>query len=304
MNTPDSAPSEFTRELIDELTRDHYRLHAWRTFLSKSWLRSMDDIKRCPSLTRSFLYWTCAVFTVGAGVILLSWPYHPHGVALYSLAYWLPWYAMAVVFVLTHLGMADSGDGASHSGFLVPNVLSFTRLALAPVVLAPCLTMPVHAVTGPVFAAFIAAISLSDVLDGWLARRRGVATRLGQMLDYLADLAFLTFLTVGLYLAGAIPGTLLWLLIVRYPLTIVAALILYFTRGPAPLNPTFFGRATTFATSIVLLLIAFSLLLNTGLPSSSWVVWSVRSLQLLVGANIIYLVYRGMNWGKHQRAIR
>jgi len=29
--------------------------------------------------------------------------------------------------------------------------------------------------------------------------------------------SLLTFLAVGLYLAGAIPGSLLWLLVVRYP---------------------------------------------------------------------------------------
>ena len=125
------------------------------------------------------------------------------------------------------------------------------RLALAPLVLVPCLATPVQPATAPVFALFIAGMSVTDLLDGWVARHWGRSTRLGQMLDYLADLAFLTFLAVGLYLVTAIPASLLWLLVVRYPLSVVGAMILYFTRGPAVLNPTIIGRATTLVTSII-----------------------------------------------------
>jgi cardiolipin synthase len=302
MNYSESGPSEFTRNLIDELSRKGYRLEAWRKFMSDSWTRSLDDIRASPSLTRSFLVWAGAFSVAGVSLVFLSWRFHPDPVTMSSLVFWLPWYALSVVFVLTHLGMADTEDGLKEIRFSAPNQLSFMRLALAPLVLLPCLTTPVHPLTGPVFIVFITAMSVSDALDGWVARRRGISTRLGQMLDYLADLAFLTFLTIGLYLAAAIPGSLLWLLIVRYPLTLIGALILYFTRGPAPLNPTFIGRATTLVTSIVLLLIAFRFLLSADWPSSIWIDWFVRSLHLLVGVNIIYLVYLGFTWGRNERA--
>lgn len=297
----DPAPSKFTRTLIDELAKNDYQLHAWRTFMSQSWARSLGDIRASPSLTRSFLVSAGVYSVAGISLVLLSWWFHPHSVAVRSLAFWLPWYAASVAFVLTHLGMADSGDGVHQTRFLAPNQLSFMRLALAPLVVLPGLAMPAHPVTGPVFALFIGAMSMSDALDGWAARRRGLCTRLGQMLDYLADLAFLTFLSVGLYLAAAIPGSLLWLLLVRYPLTVVGAMLLYLMRGPATLNPTFIGRATTLATSIVLLLIAFNLLLGAGWPPSLWVERSVWWLQLLIGANIVYLIYRGVTWGKTKR---
>jgi len=159
--------------------------------------------------------------------------------------------------------MADNDQGVPYHTLLLPNGLSFLRLALAPLILWPCLTIPVHPVTAPVFALILAGLSLSDWLDGWVARRRNLCTRLGRMLDFLADLSLLTFLAIGLYLAGTIPATLLWLLVVRYPLLLIGVIVLYFARGPAPLPPTIIGRTTTFATSVLLVVIAFKPLLPT-----------------------------------------
>ena len=290
------AVSAFTQELIDEVAREHYRLHACQTLLSHSWARSLEDIRKSPARTRSFWRWAAIIGATGASIILLALWFQSPEQALTAVAWWLPWYASAVFFVLTHLGMADYDQGVPHHSLLLPNGLSFLRLALAPLILWPCLTIPVHPVTGPVFALILAGLSLSDLLDGWLARRRNLCTRLGRMLDFLADLALLTFLAVGLYLAGAIPGSLLWLLLVRYPLLLIGVLVLYFARGPAPLPPTIIGRMTTFATSVVLLVIAFKLLLPTTWPPSLWIEWSLRSLYLLIGANILYLLYCGVAW--------
>jgi phosphatidylglycerophosphate synthase len=195
-----------------------------------------------------------------------------------------------------HLGMVDNDRGVPHDNLLLPNGLSFLRLALAPLILWPCLTNPVHPVTGPVFTLFLAGLSLTDWLDGWIARSRNLCTRLGRMLDFLADLSLLTFLAVGLYLADVIPGMLLWLLVVRYPLLLIGVIILYFARGPAPLAPTLIGRTTTFATSILLLVIALKQLLSTSWPPSLWIQWSLWSLYLLIGANIVYLFYCGFSW--------
>jgi cardiolipin synthase len=291
---PDCAASAFTRELIDEVRRDGFRPRAWRRLISRSWARSLDDIRESPSRARSFWSWAAAVAATGFGVVLLARLFHTPELAISAMVLWLPWYACSVIFVLTHLGMADDGRGSAHNSLRTPNGLSFLRLALAPLVLVPFLGLPVHPVSGPAFALFLAGMSVSDILDGWIARRRGICTRLGRMLDSLADLAFITFLAVGLYLAGAIPASLLWLLIVRYPLMLIGVLILYFARGPVPLNPTAIGKVTTFATSILLLVITFKLLLTSDMRSTLWIDWAVSCIHFLVAANVIYLIYRGV----------
>jgi len=292
------AVSAFTRELLDDVARDHYSRRAWQTLLSRSWDRSLEDIRKSPARTRSFWSWVAVVAAAGTAIILLALRFQTPERAVTALLLWLPWYAGAVFFLLTHLGMVDDSHGIPHRSLLLPNGLSFSRLALAPLVLWPCLQVPVYPVAGPVFAAFLGGLLLSDILDGWLARRQRHCTRMGRMLDILGDLAVISFLAIGLYRAGVIPGPLLLLLIVRYPVLLIAVLFMYFARGPAPLRPTIIGRATTFATSVVLLAVAFKILLPMTWPTSLMIEWSVRALYFLIGVNILYLIARGAAWAR------
>ncbi len=264
--------------------------------MSRSWARSLDDIRESPARTRSFWSWAGVVAAAGSGVVLFTWFFHAPELAISATVLWLPWYVSSVFFVLTHLGMVDDSRGLPHNSLLLPNGLSFLRLALAPLVLVLFLNLPAGPITGTAFALFLGAMLVTDALDGWLARRRKICTRLGRMLDSLADLAFLTFLGFALYRVDAIPETLLWLIVVRYPLMLIGVLVLYFARGPAQLSPTIIGKVTTFATSAVLLVIATTLLVVTPWLQSSWIDWSVWFLQFLIAANILYLLYRGATW--------
>jgi len=129
-NSGASEPSQypvsaFTKELIDDVAREHYRLHAWQTFLSRSWARSLEDISKSPARTRSFWRWAAAVAAAGASIILLALRFQTLEQALTALAWWLPWYVGTVIFVLTHLGMADNGQGAPYHSLLLPNGLCF-----------------------------------------------------------------------------------------------------------------------------------------------------------------------------------
>ena len=149
------------------------------------------------------------------------------------------------------------------------------------------------------------------IFPGWVitvrpTRRVGcppskLCTRMGGMLDPLADLALLTFLAFGLYLAGVIRGPLLLLLVVRYPILLIGVLIMFFVRGPGPLRPTLIGKVTTFATSMVLLIIALNTLLPIAWPPPLWLEWSVRFLYVLISVNILYLINRGVAWTSRRK---
>jgi len=297
-DTSHYAVSAFTNELIDDVARDHYSVRAWRTLLSRSWTRSLDDIRISPARMRSVYWWVAIVGTAGTAIILLTLRVQSPDRAFSALAFWLPWYMAAVFFLITHIGMVDDENSVPRQSLLLPNVLSFSRLSLAPLVIWPCLQIPVVPAAGPVFAAFLIVLSLSDLLDGWIARRQGLCTRMGRMLDVLADLALVTFLAVGLYVAGFLPWPLFALLIVRYPLLLIGVFIMYFVRGPVPLRPTIIGRLTTFSTSVVLLAIACRILLSLTWPTSLIIEWSVRLLYLLLGVNLIYLFQWGLDGQK------
>jgi len=298
MSVDKSEPSEFTRLLLADLARRGYGFAAWKAFLADAWARSLEDIENNPALTRSFMLSAAMTFVAGLIVIAVAWLFVSREIAVSSIALWLPWYGLACAFVLTHLGMADQGDGVVNERFSTPNQLTFMRLSLAPLVMVPGLAVPPTTETAFVFLGLIVFLSVTDVVDGWVARRRAEITRLGRMLDYLADNAFLVFVTAGLYLANAIPTSLLWVLVVRYPGSIVAALIMYFAKGPSSLHPTLIGRVTTLVTSVFLLALAVRLLLDVNWPAPETVSTVIWVLQIMIVANIAYLAFRGAAWGK------
>lgn len=64
----------------------------------------------------------------------------------------------------------------------LPNAITLARIAASPVLVALILLDP-----GVVAAALFVALAATDSLDGYLARSRGEVTRLGAMIDPLAD---------------------------------------------------------------------------------------------------------------------
>lgn len=67
----------------------------------------------------------------------------------------------------------------------VPNILSLIRLAMVPLV--PLVYFSDIPYANLCAAGIYAAASLTDVLDGYIARRYNLITRLGRILDPLAD---------------------------------------------------------------------------------------------------------------------
>jgi CDP-diacylglycerol--glycerol-3-phosphate 3-phosphatidyltransferase len=80
----------------------------------------------------------------------------------------------------------DGGAPVLSSAVLnAPNVLSLSRIAVAPVLIW-LLTDPSRD-AGAIAAVVFVLACISDWLDGYLARSRGLSTKLGKFLDPLAD---------------------------------------------------------------------------------------------------------------------
>ncbi len=290
------AVSAFTHELVADVKAGGYGLRAWQVFLARSWARSIDDIRASPGRARSLLRWSGVGAVIGAGVLGLTLVDQDPGAAIRAGVLWFPWYAGTIFFLLTHVGMLDDAQGEPRAALLVPNGLTFLRLGLAPLALWPSLSVPLPRSTAPVFASMLVLLALTDAFDGWIARRWGGETRMGRMLDPLADVSFLGFLVVGLFAAGVLPTPLLVLLLLRYPGALLGVVALYFLRGPAPLHPTNIVRSTSLATTALLVGLALALLLRPELLRADWVEWPLGVLYVLGGINLVYLVYRAMTW--------
>jgi cardiolipin synthase len=133
----------------------------------------------------------------------------------------------------------------------IPNLLSFVRLLLVPVFL--------WLVLGPkhdVLALVVLMVSgITDYLDGKLARRLNQASKIGAILDPVADRFFILAVVIGLGYRDIIP----WWLAVILPLrdVFLFSLVPFLrTRGYSSLPVHFLGKAATAS-----LLYAFPLLL-------------------------------------------
>jgi CDP-diacylglycerol--glycerol-3-phosphate 3-phosphatidyltransferase len=83
----------------------------------------------------------------------------------------------------------------------LPNVLTLFRIGCVPLVIL--LLVDPSVASRRVAAALFLAASITDYLDGYLARRRGIVSALGQFLDPLADKLLVSAVLVMLV---ALPG--------------------------------------------------------------------------------------------------
>ena len=95
----------------------------------------------------------------------------------------------------------------------LPNSLTLARLVSIPVVLI-CLTFPDR--MGSFLAAlFFTLASLTDILDGFFARKYGTVTALGKLLDPLVDKLLVSLTMIMLIPLGRIPVWMVILIIAR-----------------------------------------------------------------------------------------
>lgn len=132
----------------------------------------------------------------------------------------------------------------------LPNVLSIIRLAGLPLFIWAIVTE--HDVLAVVI---LVASGITDYLDGKIARRFAMESRLGQFLDPVADRLYIFTTLVGFAWRDIIP---LWLLIALIARELAMTLMLIYlrSRGQIGLPVHFVGKAATFN-----LLYAFPLLL-------------------------------------------
>jgi cardiolipin synthase len=161
----------------------------------------------------------------------------------------------------------------------LPNVLSFVRLLGVPLFLWLLLVREAD-----VWAVVVLAVGgATDWLDGKLARAWNQRSRLGQVLDPLADRLYILATLIGFAIRGIVP---LWLVIVLASRDVLMTLALGMPlrrRGYASLPVHFLGKAATF-----LLLYAFPLVL-LGEGEGTWhVIARVLGWALVIWGTVLY----------------
>ncbi|MEV4755190.1 CDP-alcohol phosphatidyltransferase family protein [Micromonospora sp. NPDC049559] len=169
----------------------------------------------------------------------------------------------------------------------MPNLISFARLLGVPLFL--------YLLLGPradVAAVIVLAVGgTSDWVDGYVARRLRQVSRLGELLDPLADRLYILATLVALTIREVVPWQFTVALLARELLLGLRLLVLRgYGYGPPPVH--YLGKTATF-----ILLAAFpTLLLAAAVPGASAVAgaigWSLAwwGLVLYWAAGVLYLV--------------
>jgi CDP-diacylglycerol--glycerol-3-phosphate 3-phosphatidyltransferase len=104
-------------------------------------------------------------------------------------------------------------QGLKDDALNLPNLLTFARILVIPLVLW---LIDQATPRDCVYAALVySAAAITDLLDGWLARRMGIVSVLGKFLDPLADKLLVMATLVWLVPMGRIPEWAVVLLLAR-----------------------------------------------------------------------------------------
>jgi len=141
----------------------------------------------------------------------------------------------------------------------LPNLITLGRILSVPVMVWAIASGQMLIA----FALFVAA-GVSDAVDGFLAKRFGMASELGAFLDPLADKVLIVSIYVALGISEALPRWLV-ILVVSRDLMIIGAVILSWLVGkPVPLKPLFVSKLNTAAQIALAGLVLASLGLGFG----------------------------------------
>ena len=146
----------------------------------------------------------------------------------------------------------------------IPNVLSMLRMSLA----VPSALLLLQEWYNAALLIFLVA-GLSDALDGYLAKRFGWRSRLGSILDPLADKILLVTNYIVLGWLGSIPVWLVAVIISRDVIVVSGALAYHARVGRYEMAPTMASKVNT-TVQIVLVVVVVASLGLLSLPD--WIV--------------------------------
>jgi CDP-diacylglycerol--glycerol-3-phosphate 3-phosphatidyltransferase len=173
---------------------------------------------------------------------------------------------------------------SSNKIFNASNTLSFIRLLLViPVWIAFEYFDEITA--GYIVGGIGIFAAITDILDGYLARKLNQITEFGKIIDPLADKVLVVFVVLNLFFLGKIPEYYFYLIVLRDLLILIGGLIVSKKLGKV-LPSDYIGKATVLAISFTLLMI----LLNVDSHSVPYLILYYLSIILIFVSLINYII--------------
>jgi cardiolipin synthase len=270
----------FIEEYLKDLRRDRFAPPAIVTYVRRSAARARESLVANPGAARSLWSIGLVLFALcfAASVAVALWDERFLALELFlcTTLTALP----AFLLVTLHLDLLRDRDGYRLSAVNVPTALTLLRVCMAPAITLFLAERHFALALGTYLVA-----ELSDVADGWLARRLKQVTRLGTVLDPLVDIVFNVVVFCGLFACGLVPAWVLAAALLRYGIFLVGGAGLYVFVGPVTIRPTFFGRLS----GVVMVgLVAMLMLLHAMHPA--WVERLAPLTTIALGALLVAAV--------------
>jgi cardiolipin synthase len=274
-------------DYLRDLRRDRFAAPAIAVCLRRTWRRIRDDMDGNPVAVRSIwsaaLAFFAAAFVAGGAIALFVRRDVGYEFFLATVLAIVPTFTV----VTLNVGLLRDRDGYALSAPNLPTLLTLLRVVMIPGI-AVLLAHRQHrlALAGYGLAA------LSDVADGWLARRWNQTTPLGRQLDPVVDICFHLAIFVALATAGLLPPWVAWVAVARYGLLLIGGVGLMVFVGPVRIYPTLFGRLTGVVMAALVMLL---LLLQLGSRSlrDSLTPLTVIALGVLLSATVAQVLVLG-----------
>lgn len=171
------------------------------------------------------------------------------------------------------------------AGAFIPGEANQVTLARAYLA-APALAYATQNQFAPL-AVTVAVASVTDLLDGTVARRFARPSNFGGALDPVVDGIFMGALVVGIAFAGAIPGWLAIIVIARYLLPALAGGVLLLMGRRPELRHTLTGQIST--TLILVLLGGICLFRGLSQDPGNLVPAAEVVIPIATGATFVHL---------------
>ena len=169
----------------------------------------------------------------------------------------------------------------------IPNSLTLLRILLVPVFIG----FMTYGAYGVALLVLLVA-GLTDAIDGLLARRWNQQTRLGGVLDPLADKLLLTSGFITLSILHLVPSWLVILVVSRDVILLLGTAVAHVTGTPIDMTPTFWGKGTTVLQLSYVLLVILLTWLDLGISLLTPLLVATVAFTLVSGLHYVYRGYK------------
>lgn len=166
----------------------------------------------------------------------------------------------------------------------IPNILTILRILLLPFFIVKLSSGEVQ----QAFFIFLIA-ALTDLLDGFIARKFSMVTTLGQILDPIADKIMIIGGFIAIYLSDLpvqISSFFLFFVYLKEFYTLIGILIIYLFNGRVNIRPNLFGKMATFMESSTILFLLVSNLTGMFAPYVNY--FAVATIGFIIVSIVSY----------------